>query len=36
MFNYDIIEGSVIIMGIVWLSFVCSLIIKDITIKEVV
>lgn len=35
MFKYDIIEGSLIIMGIVWLAFVCFLMVKDSIIKEV-
>lgn len=35
MFKYDIIEGSLIIMGVVWLVFVCFLMVKDSMIKEV-
>ena len=36
MFKYDIIEGSLIIIGIVWLVFVCFLITKDSMTKEVI
>lgn len=30
MFNYDIIEGSVSILGVLWLCLICPMIIRDI------
>jgi len=36
MFNYDIIEGSVIVLGVLWLCLICPLIIRDIKEKGMI